>query len=133
MAQREIWEREHARREAIWRVTYIEPGSPLAFEYLDALDQIDLEDELRPLGSGADLSPSDLLDLVKIHHEKGRIDYVLEGGVPEPWRERMNQASTGSTRPVYGWYACDWLKFLGIWDGEMDLLRRHRAARLLRE
>jgi hypothetical protein len=54
---------------------------------------------------------------------------VLELTIPQPWRERFQQASIGSTRVVEGPYATDWEKFLARWEAEMRHLEQHRAAR----
>ena len=121
-----LWERERDRREALWKLQSIEPGQPEALIFLEVLDRIDLDDDQDPIGNAGAATPSDLAGMVPIIKEQGRIDYVSDDDIPEPWRERFNQASTGSTRSLDGAYAGDWLKFLRWWQLEMERLRKHR-------
>jgi hypothetical protein len=126
-----LCERERARRRVLWSLERLLPGQSGATTLIDALDRIELDDQENPIGDSCAVSPSELASLVPIIKKSGRIDYVSDDAIPEPWRERFAQASLGSTRPLDGWFACDWLKFLSLWQLEMEHLAKHRKARVL--
>jgi hypothetical protein len=121
-----LWERERDRREALWNLQNIEPGQPEALIFLEILDRIDRDDDQDPIGDSGASTPSDLRQMVPIIREKGRMEYVSHNDIPEPWLERFNQASYGSTKPLDGSYASDWFRFLSLWQFEMNHLRKHR-------
>jgi hypothetical protein len=121
--------REQARRRALWGMGRFEPGQSGAIVLLHMLDQIEREDLVDPIGDFYASTPSDLSSLVPINKLNGRLDYVFENDIPEPWRERFIQASLGSTKPLDGWFARDWLKFLNLWQAEMNHLAMHRKTR----
>ncbi|MNY58514.1 hypothetical protein D3C86_1948570 [compost metagenome] len=54
---------------------------------------------------------------------------VLDEHIPEPWKTRFEEASTGSTRLRQGSYARDWRRFLRRWTAEMQHLAAHREMR----
>ena len=54
---------------------------------------------------------------------------VLDEHIPEPWKTRFEEASTGSTRLRQGSYARDWRRFLRLWTAEMQHLAAHREKR----
>ncbi len=54
---------------------------------------------------------------------------VLDEHIPEPWKTRFEEASTGSTRLRQGCYAGDWRRFLRLWTAEMQHLAAHREMR----
>jgi hypothetical protein len=48
---------------------------------------------------------------VLIERHSSGISILRKAGIPQPWRERFLQASTGSTRLFDGPYAYSWDKF----------------------
>lgn len=127
-----LHERERARREAIWRLEALRPGHDAVRDILSVLDRIEEADRDAPIGPGINMEISGLREIVPIIDEPGKISYVDVDDIPEPWCERFEQASVGSTRPMaegyVGAYAGDWLKFLSCWKLEMELIARHRKA-----
>lgn len=122
-------ERERTRRRVLWALATFHPGDPSASDLLAILD--DLEDQERNDTPCSDkpLELVEVRDSVPVQHHQCSIDIVLELTIPQPWRERFQQASIGSTRVVEGPYATDWEKFLARWEAEMRHLEQHRAAR----
>ena len=122
-------ERERTRRRVLWALACLRPGDPNASDLLVILD--DLDDQERN-----DTPCSDkLLDLIEVRnsvsvmrHNSG-IDIILEKTIPQPWRERFHQASSGSTRVPDGPYATDWDKFVNEWEREMQHVQNHRLAK----
>ncbi|MNC69073.1 hypothetical protein PS893_04726 [Pseudomonas fluorescens] len=55
---------------------------------------------------------------------------VLDEHIPEPWKNRFEEASTGSTRLRQGCYASDWHHFLRQWAREMKHVEAHRTTTL---
>jgi hypothetical protein len=129
---KEVWHRlyarEHERRDSIWRLELIEPGSKSAEPFLDSLSEIRETDEIDPIGEASGLSVDELFELVPITSVPGSIDYVGYDDIPEPWCERFLQASAGSTATIRGGYAGDWKKFIRLWNVEMEMLKRHQEA-----
>lgn len=121
--------RERTRRRVLWALATFHPGDPSASDLLAILD--DLEDQERNDTPCSDkpLELVEVRDSVPVQHHQCSIDIVLELTIPQPWRERFQQASIGSTRVVEGPYATDWEKFLARWEAEMRHLEQHRAAR----
>jgi hypothetical protein len=79
----------------------------------------------------ADLPVLLLDDLRKLVQEEPRATgypIVRDTEIPQPWRERFQRASIGSTRAPEGAYAHDWQKFLSEWEAEMLHLANHREA-----
>ena len=122
-------ERERTRRRVLWALATFHPGDPSASDLLAILD--DLEDQERNDTPCSDkpLELVEVRDSVPVQHHQCSIDIVLELTIPQPWRERFQQASIGSTRVVEGPYATDWDKFLVRWEAEMRNLQQHRGAR----
>lgn len=128
MPNDELRELEAKRRKALWRLANISPGDSKAFDALSILDDLDrLEGKYSP-NAGKALEFNQLRDCVTVQHHYSGIDIILEQTIPQPWRERFNQASIGSTRLLDGPYASDWYKFLACWQSEMLHLKAHRAA-----
>lgn len=125
--------RESVRRKALWTLSHLVPGDPQAAAILNVLD--DIQDQER-----VDLNqshPHPDIDAVRkavlIERHSSGINIVDEASIPQPWRERFLQASTGSTRLIDGLYAHDWEKFLAQWQAEMKHLNAHMSARRERQ
>ncbi|MBK5417759.1 hypothetical protein [Pseudomonas sp. TH31] len=127
-AWRRLRDREHERRDSIWRLELIKPGSKSAEPYLKSLSEIRNADEIDPIGEASGLSVDEVFELVPITSVPGSIDYVGYDDIPEPWSERFIQASAGSTATIRGGYAGDWKKFIRLWSVEMEMLKRHQEA-----
>lgn len=112
--------REQARREALWNLENPMPAQ--REQALKTLALIEHLDRRSPIGDGTKLTTEDLRKSVRIRPSSpGVIARVIESEIPQPWRERFQQASTGSTKASQDTaYAHDWLKFLDLWDKEND-------------
>lgn len=129
MTHDELCQLEGARRRALWALACLRPGDPRASDLLAILD--DLDDQERNDTPCSD-KPLDLIEVrnsVSVMRHSSGIDIILEQTIPQPWRERFNQASVGSTRLFDGPYASDWDKFLVEWEREMQHLQDHRLAK----
>lgn len=120
---------ERTRRRALWEIARFLPSDPKAADALAILDELDDQERIGTPSTGESLELNEVRDSVAVHHHNCGIDIVLEMTIPQPWRERFQQASIGSTRVVEGPYAKDWDKFLARWEAEMRHLEQHRAAR----
>ena len=129
MSHDELRKLEHARRRALWEIARFHPGHPKAADALAILDELDDQERSSTPPTGEPLELNMVRDSVPVQHHDCGIDIVLELTIPQPWRERFQQASIGSTRVVEGPYATDWDKFLARWEAEMRHLEQHRAAR----
>lgn len=118
-----LWHREQARREALWNLKSSRPGQQ--DQALTTLALIEHLDRRSPIGGGVKLTTKDLRVSVRIVPASGTtIAHVFEGEIPQPWRERFQQASIGSTKGSQdSAYAHDWFKFLDMWDKENDYQR----------
>ena len=125
---RRLHDRERDRRDAIWRLEAIKPGSKTAEPFLESLAAIAELDESDPIGEAWALSIDEVFEMVPITSVPGSIDYVGYDDIPEPWCERFLQASTGSTATIRGGYASDWEKFVRYWKVEMEMIDRHQEA-----
>jgi hypothetical protein len=123
-----LWQREKNKREALWTLQGMRPGDPAAGVLLNALDIIEAEEQVDPIGPAFTLSNEEIRDLVPVTELRG-FRIIRDDDIPQPWRERFTQASTGSTRLPEGSYSHDWNKFLETWQSEMRLLTRHRQTR----
>lgn len=112
--------RERARREALWNLENQMPGR--REEALRTLDLIAHFDQKAPIGEAAKLTTADLRKSVQIVPSSGTtIVHVIQSEIPQPWRERFQHASVGSTKQSEDTaYVHDWLKFLELWDKEND-------------
>lgn len=124
-----LFSREQLRREALWRLDEFAPGDSAAAEALSALVEIEASDAQDPIGDGAFVSLDDLRGMIEVVRIDGRIAFVRESDIPEPWLQRVTQASSGSTRYFEGYFAHDWLKFLDMWSREMAFFDAHKKAR----
>lgn len=128
MPDDELRELEAKRRKALWMLANISPGDSKAFDALSILDDLDLQERKDSPHADKVLELNQLRHCVTLQHHHSGIDIILEQTIPQPWRERFNQASIGSTRLRDGPYASDWYKFLTCWESEMQHLDAHRAA-----
>jgi hypothetical protein len=129
MTHDELRKLERTRRRVLWEIARLLPGDPEAADALAILNDLDDQERSSTPSIGEPLEFSKILDSVQVQHHDCGIDIVLETTIPQPWRERFQQASIGSTRVVEGPYATDWDKFLARWEAEMRHLEQHRAAR----
>ncbi|MBI6710397.1 hypothetical protein YA0599_19430 [Pseudomonas syringae] len=129
---RVVWRRLHCRerdrRDAIWRLELIEPGSKAAEPFLELLSAIRDADETDPIGEAFAMGIDEVFEIVPVTSVPGWIDYIACDDIPEPWCERFSQASTGSTATIRGSYAYDWEKFVRYWKVEMEMIRKHQEA-----
>lgn len=128
-----LWQRERKRRHALWDLERLQPGSDRAIQYLAILDEIECEDRDDPIGDAVAMSVEELQKRVPETEIVGvsgsHFVVVLDEHIPEPWKTRFEEASTGSTRLRQGSYAIDWRRFLRLWAVEMQHLAAHREMR----
>lgn len=95
---------EIARRRALWALADLQPGDARAEKVLAELDEVD--QGLQDIVSANQLSTQELVDVVitKLHNG---VQLVVEESIPEPWLQRFQAASVGSTRLVEGPYLRD--------------------------
>lgn len=123
-----LYFRERKRRRAVWKLKRLRPGDPAAEEFLAMLDDVEEDEQAEPIGTAIELGIEQLSKLVKIVDVR-TFRIVMDDDIPQPWRERFNQASAGSTRIAEGAYGRDWLKFLHLWPEEMAHEEAHRLHR----
>jgi hypothetical protein len=127
-----LWQRERARREALWTLERLRPGSEEANPLLAVLNDIDQQDQNSPIGEACSLTIDQLRELVPETPFQGSDGYpfviVLDQHIPQPWRMRFEAASAGSTRLHEGSYASDWRRFLRLWVREMEHHAAHRKG-----
>ena len=128
-----LWQRERKRRYALWDLEKLQPGSDRAIQYLAILDEIEREDRDDPIGDAVTMSVEELQECVPetqiVEVSGSHFVVVLDEHIPEPWKTRFQEASTGSTRLRQGCYARDWRRFLRLWTAEMQHLVAHREMR----
>ncbi|MFL1526209.1 hypothetical protein [Pseudomonas sp. O230] len=128
-----LWQRERKGRYAIWDLGRLQPGSDRAIQYLAILDEIERQDRDDPIGDAVAMSVDQLRECVPETEIVGvsgsHFVVVLDEHIPEPWKTRFEEASTGSTRLREGSYAGDWRRFLRLWDQQMQHLAAHREMR----
>lgn len=128
-----LWQRERKRRYALWDLEKLQPGSERAIQYIAILDEIERQDRDDPIGDAVAMSIDELGDFVQETEIVGvsgsHFVVVLDEHIPEPWKTRFEEASTGSTRLRQGSYARDWRRFLRLWTAEMQHLAAHRQIR----
>ena len=129
-----LWQRERRRRYALWDLERLQPGSDRAIQYLAILDEIERQDRDDPIGDAVAMSIDELRDFVPETEIVGvsgsHFVVVLDEHIPEPWKNRFEEASTGSTRLRQGCYASDWHHFLRQWAREMKHVEAHRTTTL---
>lgn len=127
-----LWQRERKRREALWELELLRPGSEHARPLLAVLDEVDQQDLENPIGDAYAISIEELRERVRETPLTGNDGYpfviVLDHHIPQPWRMRFEAASALSTRLREGCYASDWWRFLRLWVREMEHLTAHRKV-----
>lgn len=115
---------EIARRSALWALADLKPGDARAEKLLAELDEV--EQGLQDIVAGDQLSAQELLDVVitKLHNG---VQLVFEDSIPDPWLQRFQAASAGSTRLAEGPYLRDFEKFVEVWNQELEHLKAHRT------
>lgn len=121
--------RESVRRKALWTLSHLMPGDPRAAAILDVLDDIEHQERIDLSRNPPVIDINAVRRTVLVERHSSGISIVREASIPQPWRERFQLASIGSTRLADGPYAPDWEKFLTKWQAEMQHLDAHRAAR----
>lgn len=128
-----LWQRERKRRYALWDLERLHHGSDRANEYLAILDEIERQDRDDPIGDAVAMSIEELRECVPETEIEGvsgsHFVVVLDEHIPQPWKTRFEEASTGSTRLRQGSHAKDWRRFLRLWAVEMQNLAAHRKRR----
>ncbi len=128
-----LWKRERKRRYALWDLERLQPGSDRAIQCLAILDEVERQDQDDPIGDAADMSVEELRESVPETEIVGvsgsHFVIVLDEHIPEPWKTRFEEASTGSTRLRQGCYARDWRRFLRLWSFEMQRVAAHKELR----
>jgi hypothetical protein len=128
-----LWRRERKRRCTLWDLEKLQPGSDRAIQYLAILDEIERQDRDDPIGDAIAMSVEELRECVPeteiVEVSGSHFEVVLDEHIPEPWKTRFEEASTGSTRLRQGCYARDWRRFLRLWTVEMQHLAAHREMR----
>lgn len=115
---------EIARRRSLWALADLQPGDARAEKMLAELDEVDLA--LQGVMGGDQLSAQGLVDLIATKLHNG-VQLVVEDCIPEPWLQRFQAASVGSTRLAEGPYLRDFEKFVAVWHQELEHLNAHRA------
>jgi hypothetical protein len=128
-----LWQRERKRRSALWDLKRLQPGSDRAIQCLAILDEVERQDRDDPIGDAFGMSVDELRECVPeteiVEVSGSHFVVVLDEHIPEPWKTRFEEASTGSTRLRQGCYARDWHRFLRLWTAEMEHLAAHREMR----
>jgi len=110
-----LWQRERSRRETLWTLEHLRPGSEEARPLLALLDDIEQQDLEHPIGDSSSMSIDDLRELVPetpfLSTDGHHFMLVLDQHIPQPWRMRFEAAGAPSTRLLEGSYASDWRRF----------------------
>lgn len=117
---------EIARRRALWALADLQPGDARAEKVLAELDEVD--QALQGVVGNDQLSAQELVDVVTTKLHNG-VQLVVENSIPEPWLQRFQAASVGSTRLAEGPYLRDFEKFVAVWHREIEHLSAHRSKR----
>ncbi|MCE0963281.1 MULTISPECIES: hypothetical protein [Pseudomonas] len=117
---------EIARRRALWALADLQPGDARAEKVLTELNEV--EQGLQGVVSGDQLSAQELVDVVTTKLHNG-VQLIAEDSIPEPWLQRFQAASVGSTRLAEGPYLRDFEKFVAVWHQELEHLNAHRSKR----
>lgn len=117
----------------MWDLEKLQPGSDRAIQYLEIIDETERQDRDDPIGDAVAMTVDELRECVPETEIEGvsgsHFVVVLDEHIPEPWKTRAEEASTGSTRLRQGSYAIDWRRFLRLWTAEMQHLAAHREMR----
>lgn len=117
---------EIARRRTLWALADLQPGDARAEKFLAELDKVD--QGLQDIVSGDQLSAQELVDVVTTKLHNG-VQLVVKDSIPEPWLQRFQAASVGSTRLAEGPYLRDFEKFVAVWHQVLEHLSAHRSKR----
>jgi len=117
---------EIARRRALWALADLQPGDARAETELAELEEVD--QALLGVVGGDQLSAQDVVDVITTKLHNG-VQLVVEDSIPEPWLQRFQAASVGSTRLAEGPYLRDFVKFVAVWHQELEYLNAHQAHR----
>ncbi|MCU0120539.1 hypothetical protein N8H74_19930 [Pseudomonas sp. B2M1-30] len=117
---------EIARRRALWALADLQPGDARAETLLAELEEVD--QALLGVVGGDQLPAQELVDVVTTKLHNG-VQLVVEDSIPEPWLQRFQAASAGSTRLAEGPYLRDFEKFVAVWHQELEHLSAHRSKR----
>lgn len=117
---------EIARRRALWALADLQPGDARAEKVLAELDEVD--QALQGVVGIDEISGQELVDLIATKFHNG-VQLVVEDSIPEPWLQRFQAASVGSTRLAEGPYLRDFEKFVVVWHQELERLSAHRSKR----
>ncbi|WPK02134.1 hypothetical protein R6U79_07725 [Pseudomonas putida] len=117
---------EIARRRALWALADLQPGDARAEAVLAELEKVD--QALQGVVGGDQLSAQEVIDVITTKLHNG-VQLVVEDSIPEPWLQRYQAASVGSTRLAEGPYIRDFGKFVAVWHQELEHLNAHRAHR----
>ena len=117
---------EIARRRALWALADLRPGDARAEKVLAELAEVDQAQQ--GIVGNDQLSAQELVDIVTTKLHNG-VQLVVENSIPEPWLQRFQAASVGSTRLAEGPYLRDFEKFVAVWHQELEHLKADRAHR----
>ncbi|MNU38693.1 hypothetical protein D3C71_273700 [compost metagenome] len=127
-----LWQRERARRAALWGLEDLRPGDHRAEPHLSILDEIDRQDLELPHGHAPLMTIEELRDSVpETPYESSdghHFVIVLDQHIPEVWRTRFEAANAIAERFPEGSYAHDWRRFLRGWVRDMERLAAHRLS-----
>jgi hypothetical protein len=127
-----LWQRERARRAALWDLEELRPGDDRAKPHLIILDEIDRQDLEQPHGEAQFMTIEELRDSVpETPYESSdghHFVIVLDQHIPEVWRTRFEVANALAERFSEGSYAHDWRRFLRGWIRDMEHLEAHRLS-----
>nr|WP_269805771.1 hypothetical protein [Pseudomonas putida] len=110
----------------MWALADLQPGDARAEKVLTELNEV--EQGLQGVVSGDQLSAQELVDVVTTKLHNG-VQLIAEDSIPEPWLQRFQAASVGSTRLAEGPYLRDFEKFVAVWHQELEHLNAHRSKR----
>jgi hypothetical protein len=115
---------EIARRRALWALADLQPGDARAEAVLAELEKVD--QALQGVVGGDQLSAQEVIDVITTKLHNG-VQLVVEDSIPEPWLQRYQAASVGSTRLAEGPYLRDFEKFVEVWHQELEHLKAHQT------
>jgi len=125
-----LWQRERARRAALWDLEGLRPGDERAKPHLSILDEIDRQDlehgeaQILTIEELRNSVPETPFESSDGHH----FVIVLDQHIQEVWRMRFEAANALAERFAQGSYAHDWRLFLRVWIRDMEHLAAHRRS-----
>ncbi|KAB5618677.1 hypothetical protein F7234_23135 [Pseudomonas putida] len=115
---------EISRRRALWALAELQPEDARAETVLAELEEVD--QALHGVVGDDQLRAQELVDVITTKLHNG-VQLVVEDSIPEPWLQRFQAASVGSTRLADGPYLRDFEKFMVVWLQELEHVKAHRA------